>query len=453
MASIDLIKIQGGTPLTGNIKAQGAKNLTSKILVASLLSDQKSIFYNVPDIIETEITINLCKEIGSEVFWDKENKTITIQTKEIKTSYIPQRYSGANRIPILLLGALLGRSTQDIIVPTVGGDNLGVRPVNFHIETLTTLGAKIEYREMRKEGAYFGQAHQGLQGGLITFPYPSVGATENALLAACRAAGSTTIVNAAIEPEIIDLILYLQKMGVDIRFLSDRTIRVEKCERFLPVEHFIQPDRNEIISYALAAIGTKGKVFIEGADARDLISFLSYLRKIGAGFEVQSKGIHFFYEKTLKGNIHLETNVHPGFMTDWQQPFVVLLTQAEGSSLIHETVYENRFGYVKTLNEMGAKITSYTHCLGNECRFAHKNHVHSVLVEGGTPLQAKNITIPDLRAGFAYVMAALIAEEESSIANVHYLDRGYEDLVGKLSSLQANIKRISLKKETKKASI
>ncbi len=453
MASIDLLKIRGGKPLQGKITAQGAKNLTSKILVASLISDQKSIFYNVPDIVETEITLHLCREIGSEFTWDKSNKTIEIETKEIKTAYIPQKYSGANRIPILLLGALLGRSPQDVIVPTVGGDNLGSRPVDFHISALETLGANIEYREMQKEGAYFGQAHHGLHGGLISLPYPSVGATENALLAACRAKGSTTIINAAIEPEIIDLILYLQKIGVDISFLSDRTIRIESCERFLPTEHYIQPDRNEIISYALAAIGTKGEVFIENADQKDLISFLSYLRKIGAGFRVEKNGMHFFYEKELQGNFHLETDVHPGFMTDWQQPFVVLLTQVNGRSVIHETVYENRFGYVKTLNEMGANIVSYTHCLGNHCRFAHKNHHHSIVVEGATPLLSKKITIPDLRAGFAYVMAALIAKEESTIANVHYLDRGYEDLVGKLSHLQADIKRISLTKEREKATV
>lgn len=447
MTSIDLLKVKGGKPLSGSIKAQGAKNAVTKLLIASLLSDKKSIFYNVPNIDDVQITVNLCQEIGAHVQWDKEAKIIEIITPELKTSYIPQRYSGANRIPILMIGALLGRTTHDIIVPTVGGDNLGKRPVDFHLDALTKLGATIEYRQMQKEGAYFAKAYQGLKGAFISFSYPSVGATENAILAACSARGVTTITNVAIEPEIIDLILYLQKLGVDIHFISDRTLRVSCCTTYKEVKHEIISDRNEIISYALAAISTKGKVFIEGAYHKDLISFLSFLHKVGAGFSVEEKGIAFFYQKECTAGIHIETEVHPGFMTDWQQPFVVLLTQSKGVSILHETVYENRFGYIDTLNQMGAKITPFIQCLGNECRFAHRNHVHSIVIEGATPLQGKKITIPDLRAGFAYVMAALLAPQTSSISNVHYLDRGYEAIEEKLSSLGAEIRRVSLQAE------
>ncbi|MBI5273114.1 MAG: UDP-N-acetylglucosamine 1-carboxyvinyltransferase [Chlamydiia bacterium] len=439
---MEQLKVRGGKPLQGHIRAAGAKNAMTKLLVASLLSDKKCTFFNVPNIGDVEITVNLCREIGSEVLWDKTNKTIEITTTELKTSYIPQRYSGSNRIPILMIGALLGRTNEDIIVPTIGGDLIGMRPVNLHINALHKLGARIEFREMKKEGAYFAQAHEGLKGAVIELEYPSVGATENTILAAVRAKGTTSIKNAAIEPEIIDLILFLQKLGANIMVDADRTIRIQQAHHFQEVEHTVIADRNEVASYAVAAISTKGRVFIEGAEHLHMIAFLNKLREIGGGFSVKKEGIEFFHEGTLHGGLHLETDVHPGFMTDWQQPFVVLLTQAAGVSVIHETVYENRFGYVQTLKEMGADVALFTQCLGGKlCRFASNNHLHSLVVKGVTPLQAKDIWIPDLRAGFAYVMAALLAPDESTISNVEFLDRGYEEFVGKLTALGANISR------------
>jgi UDP-N-acetylglucosamine 1-carboxyvinyltransferase len=445
---MDILKIRGGKPLQGQIRASGAKNAMTKLLVASLLSDRKCTFYNVPNIGDVEITVNLCKEIGSEVKWDKKAKTLEIVTHELKTSYVPQRYSGSNRIPILMIGALLGRTDEDIIVPTIGGDLIGSRPVDLHIYALQKLGARIEYREMKKEGAYFAQAHQGLHGAVISLNYPSVGATENTILAAVRAKGTTLIKNAAIEPEIIDLILFLQKLGANIMVDVDRTICIQQATEFHEVEHTVLADRNEVASYAMAAISTKGRVFIEGAEHLNMIAFLNKLREIGGGFHVRPNGIEFFYEKPLRGGLHLETDVHPGFMTDWQQPFVVLLTQAEGVSVIHETVYENRFGYTKTLKEMGADVELFTQCLGGKaCRFASNNHHHSLVVKGPTPLKAKEISIPDLRAGFAYVMAALLSIDESTVTSVDFLDRGYEDLVGKLTSLGADIVRHTLSKK------
>ncbi len=442
---LELLKVKGGKKLSGKIVASGAKNAMTKLLVASLLSDKKCTFYNVPNIGDVEITVDLCKEIGAEISWDKKEKILQILTKDLKTSYIPQRFSGSNRIPILMIGALLGRTTEDIIVPTVGGDQLGKRPVDFHISALQKLGATIEYREMKKEGAYLAHAHNGLSGSLITFPFPSVGATENAILAAVRAKGTTIIKNASIEPEIIDLILFLQKMGVRITIDSTRIISIKETKQFLQVEHTVLPDRNEIISYALAAISTQGRVFIEGAEHQLLLSFLDKLRETGAGFSIQKTGIEFFYQGPLRGGLHIETDVHPGFMTDWQQPFVVLLTQAQGSSVIHETVYENRFGYTHTLKEMGADIELFHQCLGNkECRFSLLNHKHSIIVRGPTELQAKNISIPDLRAGFAYVMAALLAPDVSTISNVPFLDRGYENLTHQLASLGADIKKVAV---------
>lgn len=447
----DLLKIKGGKILQGQIKAGGAKNAMTKLLVASLLSDKKCTFYNVPTIGDVEITVNLCREIGSEVNWDKKNHVLEIITKELKTAYVPQKYSGSNRIPILMIGALMGRTDEDIIVPALGGDMLGARPVDLHINALQKLGAKIEYRNMKKEGAYLAHAHQGLKGSVISLNYPSVGATENTILAAVRAKGTTLIKNAALEPEIIDLILFLQKLGANIMIDVDRTICIQHAEHFHEVEHTIMTDRNEVASYAMCAISTKGRVFIEGAEHLQMIAFLNKLREIGGGFNVKSNGIEFFYNGDLKGGVHIETDVHPGFMTDWQQPLVVLLTQAKGSSIIHETVYENRFGYAATLKEMGADIELFTQCLGGKnCRFASGDHMHSLIVKGPSVLHGKDIAIPDLRAGFAYVMAALLAPDVSTISNVEFLDRGYDDFVNKLISLGADITRISQPKKTEK---
>ncbi len=439
---MNILKVKGGKEIKGNVRLSGAKNAITKLLVASLLSNKKALFFNVPNILDVDITVDLCREIGSSVEWNKEKGIIEIITRELKTSYIPQRFSGSNRIPILMIGALLGRTDQEIVVPTSGGCKIGARPVDFHIQALGKLGATIEYHQMKKEGAYFARAQQGLKGTLIELPYPSVGATENTLLAACHAQGTTVIKNCATEPEIIDLILFLQKLGIGIAIDLDRTIRINPTKEFYEVEHTVIPDRIEAVSLATAAIATKGNIFIEGAQHFNMIAFLNKLREIGAGFRVRNNGIEFFYKGALKGGILLETDVHPGFHTDWQQPFVALLTQAEGLSVVHETVYENRFGYTETLKDMGADIHPFTHCLGNmACRFKSHNHIHSIVIKGATRLQSREIAIPDLRGGFAYVMAALIAPDTSYISGAHFLDRGYEQLVEKLSSLGADISR------------
>lgn len=438
---VEVLRIQGGTPLEGTVKATGAKNAVTKLLVASLLSDKKCRFYNVPDILEVDVTVSLCEEIGMEVSWDREKGIMDVQTKQLKTSYVPQRFSGSNRIPILMIGALLGRTDEDIIVPTVGGCSIGKRPVDFHIEALKKLGASIEYRGMKREGAYFASAHNGLRGTFIDLEYPSVGATENTILAAVTARGTTVIRNAAIEPEVVDLILFLQKLGAIINIDVDRTIHIHGTRRFHDVEHTVIPDRIVAASWGMAAICTKGRVFVEGAQHLHMVTFLNKLREIGGGFDVGNNGIEFYYDGPLQGGLHLETDVHPGFMTDWQQPFVVMLTQATGSSVVHETVYENRFGYTEVLQKMGAEITLFRQCLGGkECRFASQSFAHSMIVKGPTALKAGDISVPDLRAGFAYVMAALIADGESRITGLPFLDRGYEHL-------DANLKQLGVKCE------
>ncbi len=447
---MEALKIKGGVPLKGRVKAPGAKNAITKLLVASLISDKKCVFHNVPDIREVDVTVELCEELGSQIDWDRDKGIIEIQTKELKTTYIPQRFSGANRIPILMIGALLGRTDQDVIVPTVGGCGIGLRPVNFHVDALEKLGATIEYRGVKQKGKYLAHAAGGLQGALIELPYPSIGATENTILASVRARGTTVIKNAAIEPEVVDLILFLQKLGAIITLDTDRTIYVQGTRRFYDVEHIVVTDRAVAASLGMAAICTKGRVLVEGAKHIDMITFLNKLREVGGGFEVKQNGIEFFYDGPLQGGIHLETDVHPGFLTDWQQPFTVLLTQSSGSSVVHETVYENRLGYAETLIEMGADICLFRQCLGSkQCRFDAHSFNHSAVIKGPTSLKAKDVEIPDLRAGFAYVMAALIAEGTSVITNLHYLDRGYENLDEKLVALGADIRRVTLETPTK----
>ena len=444
----EILKITGGSHLKGVVKASGAKNAMTKLLVASLLSDKKCTFYNVPNIVDVEVTVSLCEEIGMEVKWDRQANSMEVITRELKTSYVPQRFCGSNRIPILMIGALLGRTDQDIIVPTAGGCDIGLRPVDFHICALEQLGATIEYRGMKREGAYFAHAHNGLKGTTITLPYPSVGATENTILAGVTARGVTIIKNAANEPEVIELILFLQKLGAIIAIDVDRTIRIQGTRSFHEVEHTVIPDRIEAASWGMAAIASKGRVFVEGAQHCNMISFLNKLREIGGGFDIKGNGIEFFYDGPLQGGLHLETDVHPGFMTDWQQPFVVLLTQATGTSVVHETVYENRFGYTDVLGQMGADVTLFRQCLGGkQCRFDSQSFCHSLIVKGSTPLVGKEIRVPDLRAGFAYVMAAIIASGESIISGLHFLDRGYESLVDKLGNLGADITRTQVKEK------
>ena len=435
----EYLQIQGQNKLCGAIKAAGAKNSITKILVASLISNRICKIHNVPNITEVSTTKSLCESIGMRIEWDKKKACMLVQTKEIKTTRIPQKFSGANRIPILMLGALLTRTKERVVIPTVGGCKIGSRPVNFHIDALEKLGAMIEYRHSRQGAFYVASAPGGLKGAQISLPYPSVGATENAILAASSAKGLSVIKNAAMEPEIMDLILFLQKMGVAIYVDVNRTIHIQGTKVFYDAQHHTISDRIEIASFAMAAIATKGRVFIEGACQDTLITFLNKLREIGGNFTVKKGGIEFFYDQPLVGGVQIETDVYPAFSTDWAQPFAVLLSQAKGSSALHETVYESRFGFVDTLKTMGADIELFTQCLGNKtCRFVNQNHKHSAVIKGVCSLSAKSIAIPDLRGGFGYVMAALVAKGQSQITNLHYLQRGYENLAFKLQSLEAH---------------
>ena len=431
------IKVFGGTVLQGSVRVSGAKNAATKLLVASLLSDKRTILKNVPNIEDVRQTVELCRALGAVIDWDQQSQVIDIITPRILLSKVPPQFSCVNRIPILLLGALLRRCPYGIFVPILGGDAIGPRSLHFHLEGLEKLGAELV---VSKEG-YWAAAPDGLVGAHITLPYPSVGATENLILASVGAQGRTLIKNASLEVEIIELIAFLQKAGVEITTDNDKTIEIFGCRDFSPVEHTVIPDKIEAASFGMAAVVSQGRVFVEQARHEHMIPFLKVLRSIGGGFSVQETGIEFFYVKPLKGGVLLETDVHPGFITDWQQPFAVLLSQAEGCSVIHETVHENRLGYLRGLAKMGAHCDLFYECLSaKSCRYSTGNHPHSAVIHGPTPLKATDLVIPDLRAGFAYVMAALIAEGGASkIENTKMLDRGYTDWLGKLESLGARI--------------
>lgn len=447
------LKVVGGNVLSGTVIASGAKNAMTKLIIASLLSDKRSVFFNVPDIGDVAITLDMCREIGMEYVWDKEAHILEVETKEIKTSYIPQRFSGSNRIPILMIGALLSRSQGDIVVPMVQGDAMEARPTDLHLAALRSLGAHVEIQACSNtEAACHAFAPNGLKGTEIILEYPSVGATENSILAAATAKGTTVIRNAAIEPEIIELILFLQKLGAYISIDVDRTITIQGTRIFHSVQHTVMTDRLEAASYAMLALATNGRIFVKNAQHQHMVTFLNAVREIGASFSVKQDGIEFWAEEPLHGDIHIETDVHPGFITDWQQPFVVLLTQCQGSSIVHETVYENRLGYVETLTKMGANATLFRQCLGSRnCRFNNHSHPHCVVIKGKSELHGQSISIPDLRAGFSYVMAALIAKNESSIYGYEFLERGYDHLIHKLQSLGANIELEKAQKSLKEA--
>jgi len=427
--------IKGGSPLSGSIKISGAKNSATKLLVASLLTDEECTFTNSPNKIrDLTVTREIINSFGSES--EVKNDKLIIRNREIMNNIVDRYLGNLTIIAILMAGPLLHR-TGKAEIPIPGGCQIGSRPVNYHLEALKKLGSKVEIKD-----SYYVLMADDLKGANIHLDYPSVGATENILLAATLAKGRTVISNAAIEPEIIDLIKFLQKMGAIIEIDTDRRIVIEGVNKLSGAKHKVIADRNEATSFACAAIASKGDVTIEGANQDDLLTFLNTIRKVGGGFEVLENGIRFFYKGKLH-SIAIETNVHPGFMTDWQQPFVIMMTQAEGITIIHETVYEKRFGYVSELKKMGAEIELYNSCLGGlPCRFANREYFHSAVVKGPTKLYSTEINIPDLRAGFSYLIAGAIAEGETIVNGAVYIDRGYEDIDKKLSNIGCNIKRL-----------
>ena len=437
---MDAFRVKGGKPLHGTVRVSGTKNLISKLMTASLLSDTASTFTNAPIRLgEVDITADIARSLGSEITMTADaNGTLTMHTPSFTTTVVPQRFAGLNRIPILMVGPLLHR-TGTASVPMPGGDKIGQRPVNFHINALEQMGAHVEFVDN-----YFHCTADKLNGTSIALPFPSVGATENIIMSAVLARGTTILDNAAVEPEIVELMRFLQKMGAIITLETNRRIIIEGVDRLKGSQQRVMPDRIEAASFACAAIATKGDIFVEGALQATMMTFLNTIRRAGADFDVTGGGIRFFYKDHLRP-LAIETDVHPGFMTDWQQPWVLMMTQAHGMSVIHETVYENRFGYINELRKMGAEIQLYKSCLGgNPCRFKTLVHPHSAVILGPTKLKGSQIVIPDLRAGFVYLIAASLAEGESIITGIHHVERGYEYIQQKLQGLGIDIERVKV---------
>jgi len=428
----DSFSVTGGQPLHGTITIAGAKNAASKILLATMLSDEPSVIDNVPLLGETDIAAELIEALGGNV--ERDGHRWTVSTPTMSTSVVPE-LSRKNRLPILALGVLLHRTGQAEI-PFLGGDAIGPRPVDYHLDGLQSMGAEIETTPHS-----FRARTQRLVGTEITLPYPSVGATETVLMAAVLAQGRTTLHNAAIEPEVIDLIHMLQSMGATIHAGAHRVVTIDGVERLHGTTYHVIPDRIEAASLACIALATNGDIIVEHARSEDLSSFLQVIQTMGAQYDILANGIRFRRNGELRA-IAVETDTHPGYMTDWQQPLVTVMTQSTGISTVHETVYEDRFGYIKTLQRMGANITTSTDCFGTlTCRWRGKGCVHSCRVEGPTSLQATTIAVPDIRAGMAHLIAALIAEGTSTLTGIEHLDRGYQDLATRLQALGANIIR------------
>jgi len=429
--------ITGGKPLRGEVMVSGAKNAATKMMIASLLTTEPVILDNCPRIGDVEIAAEILKKIGAKVEFS--GSTVRLHTPKIKSTTVG-KLSFANRLPILAISPLLARAGQ-AKVPIVGGDKIGARPVDFHLKALHQMGIDVKIT-----GSIYAATCKKPHGTAIALSYPSVGATENIIFAGVLASGRTYISGAAIEPEILDLIKMLQQMGAIIEFRADRTIIIDGVDSLRGVHYTIMPDRLEAASYGLMAIATKGDILVKNARQEDLITFLNTIRRLGADYFIEANGIRF--KRTTKPliGIELETDTHPGFATDWQQPLTVLLTQAKGISVVHETVYEDRFGYTTALNNMGAKIGVFSKCLGElPCRFKDKLQKHSAIIDGPTKLKGTKIEIPDIRAGMAHVLAALIAEDRSEILGIEHLLRGYENLSAKLTSIGADFKIQNIK--------
>jgi UDP-N-acetylglucosamine 1-carboxyvinyltransferase len=433
----DVLLVHGGTPLEGEIHVRGAKNLVPKAMVAALLGSEPSRLRNVPDIRDVRVVRGLLQLHGVTVQTGEEPGELVLDPAKAESASMADidAHAGSSRIPILFCGPLLHRLGHAFI-PGLGGCDIGGRPIDFHFDVLRRFGAVIE---KRPEGQYLEAPHR-LRGCKIELPYPSVGATEQVLLTAVLAEGITELRNAAIEPEIEDLICVLQKMGAIITMGTNRTIQITGVEKLGGYHHRALPDRLEGASWACAALATEGNVYVRGASQREMMTFLNVFRKVGGAFEVDDHGIRFWHPGGPLNAIALETDVHPGFQTDWQQPLVVALTQASGLSIVHETVYESRLGFTSALNQMGAHIQLYRECLGGTpCRFGQRNFLHSAVVSGPTKLQGADLIIPDLRGGFSYLIAALAAQGTSRVHGIDLINRGYENFMRKLADLGARV--------------
>jgi UDP-N-acetylglucosamine 1-carboxyvinyltransferase len=420
--------VTGGSPLNGEVRIAGAKNAVLKLMAAATLTDEPCLLRNVPRISDVMIMRETMSDIGFEVR-RAGGDGLQITAGRADWLFVPLEAAMKMRSSFILLGPLLTRFGR-VIISNPGGDRIGRRPVNLHVDAMEQLGARIEY----KNGYYFAEAPDGLRGTRIAFPYVTVMGTENALLAAVLARGTTVIENAAQEPETNDLIAMLCGMGARIERTAEYRIEVEGVDRLHGIEHHVMGDRLEAGTFAIAAAVTGGEVSMTGVDPTHLGAFLEVLGSMGVPYETTDDGLRVGSAGARAAGVgayrptDVETQPYPGFATDLQAPLAVLMTQADGESTIHETIYEDRLDYTTELMKMGAVI-----------EVVDERHAR---IAGPTPLHGREVQIADLRAGATLVLAALAAEETSVISGVEHVDRGYEQIEAKLVALGAQIQRI-----------
>ena len=428
----DTMLVRGGRPVDGEIAVRGSKNALPKAMVAALLTTERSRITNISAIRDIDVVDELIRLAGGVVSHDADEIAITAPTFDALGEDDIMRLHAASRIPVLTTAVSLHR-TGHAVVAAPGGCSIGPRPVDYHLDVLRAFGARDDHR-----GDIIELRVDRMRGARVALPFPSVGATEQFLFASVLAEGDSELTNAAIEPEILDLIAVLQKMGAIISVEPNRTIRVTGVDELGGFEHRVIGDRLEAASWASLALATGGTITVHGVQQQLLSTFLNVYRRAGGEFSIDAAGdtLTFRRARRMLRPLALETDVHPGFMTDWQSPFVTALTQAEGVSVVHETVYEDRLGYTEALRSLGAQIQVFTECLGpTRCRFGAANHRHSAVVVGPTRLHGAELVVPDLRAGFSYVIAAASAEGESLIHGVDLLDRGYGNFRTKLTAV------------------
>jgi UDP-N-acetylglucosamine 1-carboxyvinyltransferase len=418
--------ITGGRPLIGDVQIAGAKNAVLKQMAAAVLTDEPVTLRNVPNISDVAILREVMADIGFEVR-RPDGHALEIVAREAPWPFVPLEAALKIRASFILLGPMLARFGR-VILPNPGGDRIGRRPVNLHVDAMEQLGATIVHRN----GYYFAAAPpDGLRGGRITFPTVTVMGTENAILAASMARGSTVIENAALEPEVDDLIAMLQSMGARIARTRDRRIEVEGVQRLRGTEHRVLGDRLEAETFAIAAATTRGDVTLHGIDPAHLGAFLDVCAQVGVVHETDAvtSTVRVRGDAAIEYRaVDVRTDPWPGFATDYQAPLSVLLTQARGTSTVEETIFEDRLDHTRHLRRMGAVIEVL-----DERR---------ARITGPTPLHGAEVAIADLRAGATLILAALVAAGTSVISGVEHVDRGYEQIESKLVAIGAQINRI-----------
>lgn len=420
---MDKIVIKGGNKLTGEVKVEGAKNAVLPILTASLLaSDKPSKLVNVPALSDVETINNVLTTLNADVTYKKEENAVVVDATKTLNEEAPYEYVSKMRASILVMGPLLARLGH-AIVALPGGCAIGSRPIEQHIKGFEALGAEIHL----ENGNIYANAKDGLKGTSIHLDFPSVGATQNIIMAASLAKGKTLIENAAKEPEIVDLANYINEMGGRITGAGTDTITINGVESLHGVEHAIIPDRIEAGTLLIAGAITRGDIFVRGAIKEHMASLVYKLEEMGVELEYQEDGIRVRAEGDLQP-VDIKTLPHPGFPTDMQSQMMALLLTANGHKVVTETVFENRFMHVAEFKRMNANINV---------------EGRSAKLEGKSQLQGAQVKATDLRAAAALILAGLVADGKTSVTELTHLDRGYVDLHGKLKQLGADIERIN----------